>query len=739
VSYSGEIEGDELEQKVSDDEFNAIRQEYDEEVGMSSSGVVLSHQEAGDIRFCRWTGQSKDGRKHSKDLGKDALPFEGASDVRHMLADKIVNECVNDVVLATRRAFDAKSVVHGVGEEDTEVASRGQQLLRWVVNSKWKKNWPVELELAAQYSFGDSPGACIFHVDFVERKGIKVERLDATSFGQQVISLIQSQNPDRPITDDELDLVMGMINDPAQIDSLKNLISAMFPNLRPRRVTKMARSFYEDGIMEFPMPVTVYAGPEITACRLREDIVIPSNTTSIQTARWISRRWWYPRADILAMAATEGWSDEFVQKVAPDDGEGQEGMSSSPGMDNEVGTRVLQNATERHDGLYEIIETYCRKADEYGSVGVYVYTWNHGAGMAKPRVLFARDHGGYPFVAVTRENRNRLLIESRGIPELAMSEQEIGKIIRDSFIDHVQRNTNPPVTNMPGGPGGTGLPKYATSLAPNAVLGRVQGGREPGYIVPPPYPSAAEAMLEECRKEISEYFARADGLAEEGIITPARQMRVNRFLDSIVEVLDMTLSLALEFYPPEVLFAVAGLRPEHVEQLKQGYDNTLQYKVESFDSEYLLRKIEVLKSIQGFDPKGLMPYGEFVRSLISDIDPNWGAMIPTAGANAARVTEETTQTFANLVAGVEPMYPPDIEDPETRMRIVTELYMARMNNPGAYGPLSPASVAMIENYMKYLNFQIEQNQNANIGRTGVEPVVPESLPGESVPQEMAVS
>ena len=49
-----------------------------------------------DMRLCRWEGQTEDGKKHS-DYRQDqdpAMPFEGASDVRVRLADKLINELV---------------------------------------------------------------------------------------------------------------------------------------------------------------------------------------------------------------------------------------------------------------------------------------------------------------------------------------------------------------------------------------------------------------------------------------------------------------------------------------------------------------------------------------------------------------------------------------------------------------------------------------------------------------------
>ena len=62
--------------------------------------------EADNIRLTRWTGQSDDGKKHSKNLseGDQAFPWEGASDTRIPLADSIINDCVDVLTTAASRA-----------------------------------------------------------------------------------------------------------------------------------------------------------------------------------------------------------------------------------------------------------------------------------------------------------------------------------------------------------------------------------------------------------------------------------------------------------------------------------------------------------------------------------------------------------------------------------------------------------------------------------------------------------
>jgi hypothetical protein len=47
-------------------------------------------------RFCRWSGQSDDGKKHADLQGDEkAFPWEGASDTRIFMADEVINSLVD--------------------------------------------------------------------------------------------------------------------------------------------------------------------------------------------------------------------------------------------------------------------------------------------------------------------------------------------------------------------------------------------------------------------------------------------------------------------------------------------------------------------------------------------------------------------------------------------------------------------------------------------------------------------
>lgn len=78
--------------------------EYNRAMINSSQGNLVTKFD--NIRFCRWPGQTDDGKKHSENRseGDPAWPFEGASDVRTRLIDATCNELTALLVSAFQKA-----------------------------------------------------------------------------------------------------------------------------------------------------------------------------------------------------------------------------------------------------------------------------------------------------------------------------------------------------------------------------------------------------------------------------------------------------------------------------------------------------------------------------------------------------------------------------------------------------------------------------------------------------------
>jgi hypothetical protein len=74
-----------------------------------ASGSWNRQADADATRYCRWEGQSADGKKHDR-RGATAFPWDGASDTRPFLADAIINEKVALLTSAFWRAITRPKV-----------------------------------------------------------------------------------------------------------------------------------------------------------------------------------------------------------------------------------------------------------------------------------------------------------------------------------------------------------------------------------------------------------------------------------------------------------------------------------------------------------------------------------------------------------------------------------------------------------------------------------------------------
>ena len=86
-----------------------------------------------DVRYCRWSGQADDGRKHEEFIGKKPIPWEGASDTHNRLADRIVNEHVH---MSMEAFFRANMNVAGIEVSDSKKASYWRDCLSYFLEQK---------------------------------------------------------------------------------------------------------------------------------------------------------------------------------------------------------------------------------------------------------------------------------------------------------------------------------------------------------------------------------------------------------------------------------------------------------------------------------------------------------------------------------------------------------------------------------------------------------------------------
>jgi hypothetical protein len=703
--------------------------------------IRASRREYENVVFCKWPGQRPDGRKRKETIGSDAKPFEGASDNRVRLADKLIREHVSDYIAATIRAKKKFMPMEGM---DNYTASKLDILVKWLIDTYWADQFITQLKLMGRYMEQDTPAVACAMVDWVEERRLEyrtVEPMDLVDlFIQKQAEAKSKQVPDDQTGMDDLDGAEGKPDTTDDQEMAATIIdmctmATMLPDLekflidvmeiKPARAKKAARELQKDGKAEIPIPYLFKRGPECVALRLFDDVFIPANTTDPERARIIYRREWLTEPEIRERAIRLKWHSAFVQELLGDRDSG--GSSISKGHEGKSGfeesntdTRVNTNTSESNlrSSLWEIITAWHYATNDDGVMGIYTTTFSFFcAKEARASEPYKRKHGKMPFAWQKREELNDRLMDSRGIPELVSTDQQTFKLLRDSFEDHTQVSTLPPIKIPPN------KPHFRVDIAP---LGRVESNsRETTeFMTPPAYPISADKYWDKIRREINEDWGRPGQDMDPDMVIAIKQDRVNTFLALVTKIVRMSVQLCQEFMEDDMFARIIGGNNvavnRSVKEIQGQFDMTMVVDVQDLTLEGVTSKAKVvMEMLRPMDTRSTIPYDSIIRSSIAAIDPTWAEAMPTIEAADQRETSDEKTAFVNMLNGVRPEMPESGINAPLRLQVLQGEIDPRQANPAAFPALSQASQLLIKERMDYLTFQASQMQNAQTGRIGV--------------------
>lgn len=704
--------------------------------------IRSARREYEQVVFCKWDGQRTDGRKRKETLNKDAKPFEGASDNRVRLADKLIREHVMDYIAASLRAKKRFMPMEGA---DNYTAAKLDVLVKWIIDTYWADQFVTQLKLIGRYMEQDTPAVGCAMVDWVEERRLEyrtVEPLDLVDLYMQKREALSgtasaddqtgaddaSGTEDQPEATEAEAMSQNIIDMCAMATMLpdleKFLIDVM--DIKPARAKKAARELQKDGKAEIPIPYLFKRGPECVAMRLFDDVFVPANTTDPERARIIYRREWLTEPEIRERSIRLKWDRDFVAELLGEDNPGSstqaKGHEGKSGFEEfNADTRVNQNTSEfaLRKGLWEIITAWHYATNDDGVMGIYTTTFSFFCEKeARTSEPFKRKHGKMPFVWQKREELNDRLMDSRGIPELVSTDQQTFKLLRDSFEDHTQVATLPPIKVPPN------KPHFRVDIAP---LGRVESNsRETTeFMSPPAYPIAADKYWDKVRRDINEDWGRFDKDMDPNVVTAIKQDRVNTFLALVTKIVKMAVQLSQEFMPDDMFARIIGGNGvavnRSVKEIQGQFDMTMIVDVQDLTLEGVTQKAKVVGDIlRPMDVRSTIPYDSIIRSSIAAIDPSWAEAMPTVEAADQREADDEKACFVRMLNGVRPDMPESGINAPLRLKALQAEIAPRQANPQAFPPLSQAATLLIQERMDYLNFQASQMQNAVTGRIGVD-------------------
>ena len=670
------------------------------ERSLYNGGNVARLNSNDDIRLARWEGQSDDGKKYSSNQleGASVFPFEGASDVRCRLVDQTINELV---VLLVSSWQLGRLRVSGTEASDGSTAGSVQTLANWLINNRMKADLVREAELWAQYSL--QFGWSVAHIGWERKLGIRNTTITTGS--------IQS----RAMNGDQLcGELLNQLQATGASDLTKNLIKAVF-TVNESEVDRVAEELISSGISTFREQYNISSQPVVAALKPFDEIAFPPETLYLQDARDLFRRTHLTEVEMRELIETDGWSAEFVEEAA-----NCAGKSSWYGDPNLIPTTTnITNTLHRADNLVEIVYAYTRQIGPDGIPCIY-YT------VFCPQVhsdLFAKHdmleyaHGLYPFVEMRREQLRRSIIESRGIPELAYTDQLEIKAQHDSIRDRTAFETLPPIKvkkrlgtqNMiqPGGLLPVTTPDDYTFLSP-----------------PQGNPALAFNLIDRVEARNAAYFGLYHAAVPQVKTQTTQQFIVNNWLNSWSKVFKQVVSLSLQYMEGTEIERVAGMPIViNPNEICHAYDFNVSYNVRELDTDYVLEKLKAISSfVVPLDAGGVIDRNKLTARFVEAISPEAAKDILLDQSSASQRMYEQVQTdIAKMMMGMEAQYTENDPAAKSKLQYVQDIIQ---KNPKAQqaAQADPQFQALIQNYLKNLQMSASQQENKTIGRLGVTPV-----------------
>jgi hypothetical protein len=722
---------------------------------------------AEDVRLARWDGQSEDGKKHAADQpdGDEVFPWEGASDVRNYLADSAINETVAMLYTAFWSAVmkTAPATMNDMADSATAT-----EFLDWMVHYQLHRELDTEVELSAQYMHGI--GATALHVTWereVCRKLVDVDMDSLMALKQGAVQAAQAAAQGQQVAPDDQDLmnVLGVLPDlivnPEAEDEAVKAIQFVYEAyarrnlpknlqvddillLSAKRARDAVKALRQNKPAQFPMPYLSKNQPKISALKPYRDLILPVESGDVQEAPVAFVRTLWTEAELRKMVLSDQWDADWVAEAVKTKGKFSTWQLNNPY--SQYGTWSWR-AVDNRSWLIEVAYGYYKQVDEDGvtQLAFTVFSPHLTQDPNKPDAQqdFAGKHGilnnprpVYPIILGRRERFDRSWLATRGLAEIFQTDQNVEKAMTDNIVDLAGMATVPPLL----------VPKGITArykIGP-AVQNEYVNGREPKFMeIPTAGAAPAVEVVKMIRAKMARYCGLFDAELPPQFSAMMQQPMVKKFLIMWGEALQMAYEMTVKF-APEQIEKVTGSAP--TESLDD-FHYVMHFDTAQLQPELMEAKLKAFDEIAAGDVSGTIDRAGLTALKAQMVDPQMAKQITVNQAQASvQMQKDVNNDFVNMFAGTEPIYsdasndpaaPTKLQmsqgtlqgnpnyltglDPEVAAEILgpqVAQQIAQMHQQGRARPNARFS-ALVQNYFKNLQQGVNQQQNKQVGRTGV--------------------
>jgi len=722
-----------------------------------------------DARHCWWPGQTKDGRKWPEgrktmpgQRPNDVFPWPGASDARVPIVEEIISEHVMFKRVAHRRAETRIGPRHLSPDDDPQ-----QKSVLWSQTAEYYHDLARDNIRAATAQVADIAeeyGAGLLYVTWESSAGVVAKEMTADDIFQLAaqaamqMAMAQAEESGQELAEEQQAQIMLMVEsriselilDPAMQPMLVNVLMQYDPSMRPAEARRVA------GRLKLGEPVRYYAAepkpgmPEWRAMTPFVDCWFPPTTTRIKDAPWVAISEWLNEIQLRERIETEGYDAGWVEKVLERPGRAlsfeedyrlsQKTWILANGGVRQAVTSSMDPTDQARAKLFQVVHVFW-KAAAIGGVPALFHSVLHE--QVKERAGYhaccEHAHGELPFVDHLREQSATYILASRGVGEITFTMQNEIKAQHDGRTDAASITIKPPMRvplNMAGGSldvrPGAQLPMRAT--AGMGMLEPLRLGIDP---------RGSQEIELATRDQINSYWFRGEKV-DTDVKIAWRQQLVDDWLDDNRKAVLMTFQLIQQFAQDTIKAAFVGGLPVDLnvsrEEIQGQVSIEMDFDVQDLDPGLMDKRIKAAMALKSLDTENLLPLQPLLKALAAYLLPShYRFLVANPEKQARDEAADERRVIGDILNGMEPAYTPGqnhaIRLDELKrvfgMEIDKEGNVVNMQPVGTEGTLSkpqktastdPDVAALVQNRFKFHAFQLQQQENAGTGRTGVEPI-----------------
>jgi hypothetical protein len=267
----------------------------------------------------------------------------------------------------------------------------------------------------------------------------------------------------------------------------------------------------------------------------------------------------------------------------------------------------------------------------------------------------------------------------------------------------------------------------ANKIGPGVQLPVTKPG-DYAWLQPPARPpQTAFSLIEMISLQVDAYFGRPNAKIPQPQTLMKQQRIVNEWLRSYSEVYRHAFRLCVQYMAPEEIMRITGAAAaEAITQDAVRFDFNLKFNVAEMDNELVKQKMQTIATaIVPLDVSGTIDRSKLIDKLLRAVAPESADELLTDQVGASRkLYEQVKNDIGNMLVGLEATYTDASNDPTAPVKAQFAQEIAS-TSPGVQEAMQGGNELfgqLFEKYMQNLQMGMQQQQNKQVGRWGVQPM-----------------